>query len=122
MQTSTLLQDLGMLYPTERSKRKYRFGRYLCHCGLEFEAQMVSVTNGNTASCGCLKKQAPRTSHLRQSNNNPIQYRGVFYVPASGQWAVRILEGREIIQLGVYPTALDAAGAYNFLSLPSVQC
>ena len=51
-----LLEDLGMRYPTETSKRRYRFGRYLCYCGTEFEAVISNVKDGVTKSCGCYKK------------------------------------------------------------------
>jgi hypothetical protein len=48
-----LIQDLGQLFPTEKSKRKFRFGLYKCHCGNEFKTQTAGVTSGNTKSCGC---------------------------------------------------------------------
>ena len=49
-----LLKDLGMRFPTETSKRKYRFGLYECqYCGGEFECRINSVNAGNTKSCGC---------------------------------------------------------------------
>ena len=53
--TPILVEDLGMRYPTERSKQKARFGRYQCqYCGKEFETQTPSIKNGHTQSCGCL--------------------------------------------------------------------
>ena len=52
----TLLEDLGMIFSTENSKRKYRFGLYKCgFCGGEFRARTSLVKNGNTKSCGCYK-------------------------------------------------------------------
>ena len=50
-----LLKDLGMRYPTEKSKRKSRFGLYKCHCGEIFEAHTYDVNSNKTKSCGCLK-------------------------------------------------------------------
>lgn len=50
-----LLEDLGMLYPNENSKRKYRFGIYRCYCGNEFNSQIRHIKSGNTKSCGCGK-------------------------------------------------------------------
>lgn len=53
--TPLLLEDLGMRYPTEKSKRKHRFGLYQCqYCGKEFEARIQSIKLGHTKSCGCI--------------------------------------------------------------------
>lgn len=49
-----LLEDLGMRFPTENSKRKRRYGLFKCFCGNEFEARIAHVKNGNTKSCGCI--------------------------------------------------------------------
>ena len=52
-----LIEDLGMRYPTEKSKKKYRYGLYECQfCNIEFEASVDSVKRGHTKSCGCLHK------------------------------------------------------------------
>jgi hypothetical protein len=53
-----LIKNLGMLYPTENSKEKVRFGIYKCgFCGTEFRASTQSILRGKTKSCGCYKKQ-----------------------------------------------------------------
>lgn len=55
--TPIFLKDLGMRFPTENSKRKYRYGLYECpYCGKEFEAdcQNIKRKGNNTKSCGCL--------------------------------------------------------------------
>lgn len=50
-----LLEDLGMHYPTETSKKKIRYGIYRCgHCGKEFRTITSSVNAGKTKSCGCI--------------------------------------------------------------------
>lgn len=55
--TPILLEDLGMMFATESSKRKVRFGLYKCgHCGKEFKAHTDAIIQGNTKSCGCLKR------------------------------------------------------------------
>ena len=65
--TPILLKDLGMRFPTEKSKRKYRYGLYQCqYCGEEFEAQTPSVKNGNTKSCGCLTNKYKNPHGLTQ--------------------------------------------------------
>lgn len=52
-----LLEDLGMLYPTETSKQKARFGLFKCFCGKEFKTEKRNITNGHTKSCGCNKNK-----------------------------------------------------------------
>ena len=69
-----LLKDLGGRFATEKSKKKRRFGLYRCYCGKEFEAQIQSINNGNTKSCGCLKITHNLTNHrLYRSWYNMIQ-------------------------------------------------
>jgi hypothetical protein len=54
----TLIKDLDMMFATESSKQKKRYGIYKCgFCGEEFRAQINSVKDGNTKSCGCHKKR-----------------------------------------------------------------
>ena len=53
-----LIEDLGMMYAAEDSKRKRGFGIYKCgFCGTNFKAHILNVKFGNTKSCGCYKKQ-----------------------------------------------------------------
>ena len=52
-----LIQDLGMLYPKETSKKKYRYGIYKCYCGTEFESRTQHIKSGAIKSCGCYNKQ-----------------------------------------------------------------
>ena len=49
-----LLEDLGMQYPTKKSKRKSRYGLHRCFCGVEFRSITIKVKNGDIKSCGCL--------------------------------------------------------------------
>ena len=58
-----LLEDLGMKYPTENSKRKSRFGLYKCgYCGRVWETYINKYIN----SCGCLIGKASK--HGLESN------------------------------------------------------
>ena len=42
-----LIEDLGMMYATENSKRKFRFGLYKCgFCGEEFRTQIKVLKEG----------------------------------------------------------------------------
>ena len=63
----TLLEDLGMMFATENSKSKVRFGLYKCgFCGEEFKANTYSINRGNTKSCGCYQKR--RTSETQKTH------------------------------------------------------
>ncbi len=69
-----LLKDLGGRFATEKSKKKRRFGLYRCYCGKEFEAQIQSINDGNTKSCGCLKNTHNLSNHrLYKIWHNMIQ-------------------------------------------------
>ena len=53
----TLLEDLGMMYATENSKERKRFGIYKCgFCGTEFKACTSNIKRKHTNSCGCYNK------------------------------------------------------------------
>ena len=53
-----LLEDLGTMFTTESSKRKYRFGIYKCgFCGTDFKANTYAIIQGKTKSCGCYQKR-----------------------------------------------------------------
>jgi hypothetical protein len=59
-----LIKNLGMMFPTENSKQKARFGLYKCgFCGNEFKANTNSVVQGKTRSCGCYKKRRVSETH-----------------------------------------------------------
>lgn len=52
--TPRLVKDLGLRYPTEKSRQKYKFGLYECaYCGKEWETTSHSINNSPTKSCGC---------------------------------------------------------------------
>ena len=47
-----LIEDLGMQYPTETSKRKARYGMYECStCKIHFRAQTQNVKHGKSTKC-----------------------------------------------------------------------
>ena len=53
-----LIKDLGMMFATEKSKSKVRFGLYKCgFCDNEFKAQVQHINSGHTKSCGCYQKR-----------------------------------------------------------------
>ena len=62
-----LIEDLGMMLPTENSKRKVRFGLYKCgFCGTEFKANTNNILRDITKSCGCYQKR--RTSKSNKTH------------------------------------------------------
>ena len=50
-----LLEDLGMIYPTEKSNAKRHYALYKCFCGNEFKTRVQYIKNNHTKSCGCLR-------------------------------------------------------------------
>ena len=53
-----LLEDLGMIYATENSKYKFRYGIYKCgFCGTEFRANTQNILRGVVKSCRCYQKR-----------------------------------------------------------------
>ena len=63
--TPVLIEDLGMEYATENSKRKQHYGMFKCqYCGKEFKAQLGDVNSGHTRSCGCQAKGNNKTHGL----------------------------------------------------------
>lgn len=61
-----LLQDLGMVYATDKSKAKRRYGIYKCgYCGKEFKACTANIKNNHTKSCGCYQIKMASTSNKK---------------------------------------------------------
>ena len=59
-----LIEDLGMIFATENSNRKYRFGIYKCgFCGTKFKASTGNIKNKHTISCGCYNKRRVSETH-----------------------------------------------------------
>ena len=70
-----LLEDLGMMYATEKSKRKHRFGLYRCgYCGKEFSAIMQHIKGGQQ-SCGCIRSSHRLTKHPLYETWNQMRQR-----------------------------------------------
>lgn len=65
MSNLILLDDLGMIYPTEKSKFKYRYGFYKCYCGKEFRSRVSRIKTGYTKSCGCHRTKSTTTHGLK---------------------------------------------------------
>ncbi len=58
-----LIEDLGMIYPTEKSKKKAHFAVFECpYCHTNFKAS-INAINRIQKSCGCLKKNSPAKTH-----------------------------------------------------------
>ena len=74
MEKIILIEDLGMMYPNETSKKKRRYGIFMCFCGVEFKAQTADVKNGNTKSCGCYHKARSKETHSTHGLRNHRLY------------------------------------------------
>lgn len=71
--TPLLIEDLGMLYATNKSIKKCHFGVFKCICGAKFKSLISHVKNGNTKSCGCYqKKRVKEISTTHGLSNHPI--------------------------------------------------
>lgn len=55
-----------------RTKNRLRYGLFQCDCGKTKEITLVSVKNGHTRSCGCLKK---RLWHERRTRHGMARTR-----------------------------------------------
>jgi hypothetical protein len=59
-----LIKNLGMMFPTEKSKERRRYGIYKCgFCGTNFKASTSNISTGNTKSCGCYNKRIASETH-----------------------------------------------------------
>ena len=64
-----LLEDLGTMFATEKSKKKVRFGIYKCgFCGTNFKANTYSINSGHSKSCGCYHKKIKSEGMNRKHN------------------------------------------------------
>ena len=64
-----LIEDLGMMFATESSNKKYRFGIYKCgFCGTNFKAQVHHIKSEHTQSCGCYGKQVIKNGANKKHN------------------------------------------------------
>ena len=71
----TLIEDLGMMFPTENSKKKRRYGRYKCgFCGTEFKANTQNILRGKTWSCGCYNKRRSSETHKTHGKRHTRLY------------------------------------------------
>ena len=98
--TPQLIKDLGMRYPTEKSRYKSRYGLYECqYCGKEWETITKDIKRGQTKSCGCLSGKKHGLSQnkfyriwynmtYRCSNHNSKDYKdyGVRGITVYKEW------------------------------------
>lgn len=58
-----LIEDLGMKYPKENSKKKIRYGLYQCECGNITETRTQDVNRNKIISCGCVRNKYKMSNH-----------------------------------------------------------
>ena len=61
--TPILIEDLGMIFRTEKSKSKHHYGIFRCFCGKEFTAALYNINSGRQKSCGCLRHNKDKITH-----------------------------------------------------------
>ena len=58
----SIVEDLGSIFAKSNSKRKERFGIWVCpKCNNEFRASFNNIRAGTIKGCGCTKKDKPGT-------------------------------------------------------------
>ena len=58
MEKPRLIEELGRVYPNEKSKNKRKCALYECpYCKTIFKGAIDDMRNGDIKSCGCLKSQ-----------------------------------------------------------------
>jgi hypothetical protein len=71
-----LVENLGMMFATESSKERKRFGVYKCgFCGNEFKSQVYHINNGGIKSCGCYQKRRASETHKTHGLTGTRLYR-----------------------------------------------
>ena len=72
--------------PARRKPNGVRVRCWLCKCscGTELEVRGESLTNGNTASCGCLKREVARRPNLATTRH------GMVGTPTYKSWAAML--------------------------------
>ncbi len=64
-----LIEDLGMLYPTEKSKHKARYGLYQCpNCLKPFSTMTTMVKQGKSTQCRSCQVATKNTTHGLRSH------------------------------------------------------
>jgi hypothetical protein len=76
-----LIKDLDMMFATEGSKQKRRFGLYKCgFCGTEFRANTYDINRGKTKSCGCYNKRRVSETHKTHGLGHTRLYKTWRYI------------------------------------------
>lgn len=72
-----VLEDLGAIERTAKNGNKYfpHYWKCKCDCGNIVEVMTSNLTNGNTVSCGCHKKEMSRKTHLRHGKSDSRLYK-----------------------------------------------
>ena len=66
----TVIQDLGLRYPTENSKKRRRYFLCECECGNVIEVMGNSLQTGHISSCGCLRSKGEnKIKKILEENN-----------------------------------------------------
>lgn len=76
MDKPILLHELGALYPTSTSKRKFKYGYYKCqYCCNFFKSTIRNVNIEHTKSCGCYKVKISHEPNTHGLFHHPLYRR-----------------------------------------------
>lgn len=75
-QKPTLIQDLGMLYPNEKSKQKKRMGIYECpFCKKHFKSFTYKINKKLIMSCGCYRRKLLKRGNIKHGMSKERLYK-----------------------------------------------
>lgn len=84
-----LIEDLGVIKPTLKSKYKKHYGLYRCSCGVEFRASVSAVKIGRITQCKDCGKIRPKVCPIdfiikcKQIHGNRYDYSKVVFLDRS---------------------------------------
>ena len=70
------IKDIGLMFATEKSKRKTRYSLYMCQCGNEFKAIKADIDRNFTKSCGCHN----RNVLIQRNSKHGMRYHKLYAV------------------------------------------
>lgn len=104
------------------TKRRCVVWECKCDCGNTVEVSIMHLRNGDTKSCGCLRKECFNANQVESTNigiinssklsiNNKSGYKGVYYDEKRGKWIAQINFKKKHYGLGQYDNKEDAIKA-----------
>ncbi|WP_346961325.1 hypothetical protein [Clostridium sp.] len=105
------LRVVNLSYFKIRGKNRVGVWKCICDCKNEVEVVGDELRNGESKSCGCLKKDSSKTKFQTLGKNNVSGITGVGWSKVNGKWRSRITLNRKVIHLGYFESFEDAVEA-----------